>query len=78
MTYRGTVRNGTVILENGASLPDGTLVRVEPMEVREEPGSGRELSPLFRVAERAKSTGIADLGINHDHYLYGHPKVTDG
>lgn len=33
---------------------------------------------IFDVARYAVDTGIPDLGLNHDHYLYGHPKVTDG
>ena len=37
MTYHGTVHRGVVELdESGASLPDGTRVRVEPMTATEE------------------------------------------
>jgi len=78
MTYRGTVKNGVVVLEESASLSDGTLVRVEP--VADAPASDEAVthdSGLFRAADRARETGIADLALNHDHYLYGHPKVTD-
>ena len=76
MTYRGKVKNGVVVLENNAAIPDGTEVLVEPAEPIRREVPERELSSLFRAAERAKSTGISDLAINHDHYLYGHPKVT--
>lgn len=31
MIYRGTVRQGVVELEDGAALPDGTHVNVEPV-----------------------------------------------
>ena len=82
MTYRGTVKDGVVVLAGDARIPDGTEVRVEPVSDRADSGSGAEStssgSPLFRAAERAKSTGIPDLAINHDHYLYDHPKATDG
>ena len=30
MVYRGRVKNGVVVLDNGGRLPDGTEVRVEP------------------------------------------------
>ncbi|MEO6435933.1 MAG: hypothetical protein ABIP55_09245 [Tepidisphaeraceae bacterium] len=32
MTYRGQVKNGVVVLEDGPSLPEGTQVRVQPLE----------------------------------------------
>jgi hypothetical protein len=32
---------------------------------------------LFNMADYAVDTGIPDLTVNIDHYLYGHPKVTD-
>ena len=78
MTYRGKVKNGVVILEAGAKIPDGSEVKVEPIgsEQTESASIGRELSSLFQAADRAKPTGITDLAINHDHYLYGHPKVS--
>ena len=31
MIYHGTVKSGVVELEDGAQLPDGTCVRVEPL-----------------------------------------------
>ena len=37
-----------------------------------------EDDPFLRVLELAGPTGIPDLSINADHYLYGHPKMTDG
>ncbi|MEA2709641.1 MAG: hypothetical protein QOF78_2242 [Phycisphaerales bacterium] len=32
MTYRGQVKNGVVVLEGSASLPEGTQVQVQPVE----------------------------------------------
>jgi hypothetical protein len=29
MTYKGTVRNGTIVLEGGAALPEGAQVRID-------------------------------------------------
>ena len=79
MTYRGTIKNGMVILERGAKLPEGAVVRVEAELAAEQPpiGSAEELDPVWRMAELAGDTGIPDLAVNLDHYLYGHPKVTD-
>jgi hypothetical protein len=79
MTYRGKVRGGVVVLEGDAKLPDGTVVSVEPVEQAVRPAAEEEqqLDELARMAELAVDTGIPDLSINHDHYLYGHPKVTE-
>jgi hypothetical protein len=74
MTYRGKVRNGVVVLEAGVRLPEDMLVTVEPVE--EAPSSGAD-DPLYRLAELAGPTGIPDLAMNIDSYLYGHPKVRD-
>jgi hypothetical protein len=76
MYYRGKIKAGVVVLEDGATLPEGTPVRVEP--VSEETRLDQpEIDPLFRIGELAVDTGISDLSINVDHYLYGHPKVDD-
>jgi len=79
MTYQGRVRRGVVVLDPGTDIPEGTLVRVEPVDAGTlDTAPVTELSPLFRVADRAKATGIPDLAINHDHYLYGHPRLARG
>ena len=79
MVYQGTVQNGVVILDNGIHLPEGAAVRVE---LTNEESSKETLTPeddaLLRMGELAIDTGIPDLAVNIDHYLYGHPKVTDG
>jgi hypothetical protein len=82
MSYKGTVKNGVVVLESPGALPEGTVVRVEP---EQKPGTAdeartipkSELDPVWRMGELAVPTGIPDLATNADHYLYGHPKVTD-
>ncbi len=82
MSYRRTVKNGVVVLEPGVSLPEGTKVRVEaePASKPQAPGAMAtpEDDPLFDMSKYAVDTGIPDLAVNADHYLYGHPKVTDG
>lgn len=75
MTYRGKVKNGVVVLDDDAVLPDGTAVRVEPVET---PGDASDESEEF-VRQMLEIAGTAeglpaDLARNHDHYLHGHPK----
>ena len=68
MTYKGTVKDGVVVLEPGASLPEGTEVRVDPV------GDGNELPTLAdRFKDVAgKAVGLpSDTAENHDHYLWG-------
>lgn len=79
MTYQGTVRNGVVIFETNAKPPDGAEVEVhtvgEHATKHEKPIARRK---IFDVDQYVVETGIPDLGLNHDHYLYGLPKVSDG
>ncbi len=75
MTYSGRIKNGVVVLDEDPRLPEGTVVRIELVECGVSDGNG---SGLFRAAEHAKPTGMSDLAVNHDHYLYGHPKVDHG
>lgn len=82
MVYQGTVQNGVVVFPNGIHLPDGTPVRVELVDRPKKEPAKRPLSPeddaLLNMSDLAIDTGIPDLAVNIDHYLYGHPKVTDG
>ena len=58
MSILGEVRNGVVVLESGASLGEGTIVRVEPVEKDHAVRSGspqvrndalaHEIEPRFR------------------------------
>ena len=74
MTYRGTVRQGVVVLEPGAKLDEGTVVEVQPVAV----GNESIPSPTIwqKLLELAGSApGLpADAARNHDHYLYGTAK----
>ena len=78
MTVRGHVKNGVVVLEPGATLPEGAEVRVEVAA-----GDGEETvldedgqtlgHRLLKFA--GKAVGLPpDAARNHDHYLYGTPK----
>lgn len=76
MVYRGTVRNGVVEIEGDNGLPDGTRVRIEPVEQRKADAPSGD--SIFDIGNRAVPIGQSDLADNLDHYLYGHPKVRDG
>lgn len=69
MTYRGRVKNGVVVLDGNAKMPEGTEVRVEPMEER-------PLMDLVHVAEGVLDDPEwpTDGAAEHDHYLYGTAK----
>lgn len=73
MTYRGTVRNGIVELEPGATLPEGTQVQVTTVPA-EHPADDDEKHPLRRYAKMSFDADLPpDLSEQHDHYLYGAP-----
>ena len=77
MTYRGHVRNGVVVLDEPAELPDGMAVVVTPLDGSVPAASDEERMPT--LAERLKDVigtveGPPDLADNHDHYLHGAPK----
>lgn len=75
MTYRGTIQNPpaglvpVVELEDGNGLPDGTVVRVEPLEQPADgAGGGRaKLKALAGVIDDLPS----DPARTHDHYVHG-------
>ena len=72
MTYRGHVKNGVVIFDEPANLPEGTEVRVE--QVTQEAAEPPNWAEVFKdVAGKAKDLP-SDLAANHDHYLHGAPK----
>jgi hypothetical protein len=74
MVYRGVVTNGVVILEGGVRLPEGTAVAVETVETGNDTAGD---DSIYRIWQIAVPTGLPDLALNLDHYLYGHPRVDD-
>ena len=75
MSYRGHVKNGVVVLDGDASLPEGVEVVIEPIEAEdiatEQPPTLLErLKPFVGAAKGLP----ADLAQNHDHYIHGTPK----
>ena len=74
MDVLGKIKGGAVILDEPGALPDGTVVRVEPVEADGAREEGASLSEkLLRLAGTVKGLP-PDLARNHDHYLHGLPK----
>ena len=67
MSILGHVQNGVVVLDAGASLPDGTAVRVEPVERADQSASLQ--GQLLEWAGKGVDLP-ADLARRHDHYLH--------
>ncbi len=70
--YTGLVQNGVVVLDEGLPpLPEGTRVRVEPVDLK---AATKELSQvLFEFAGTGRDLP-SDLAEQRDHYLHGKPK----
>lgn len=80
MVYYGTVKNGAIDLEAGIELPEGGRVRIEvdpPSWSLERAVPDPEDDPLRRMTDFAMTGLPPDLSTNIDHYLYGHPKVSE-
>ena len=76
MTYRGHVKDGMIVLDSPTPLPEGSEVTIE-LIAKAAGASEDSNNPLLKMLDLAVDMGIPDLAINHDHYLYGHPKVED-
>jgi hypothetical protein len=71
VSYKGTVKNGVVVLPPDVKLAEGTPVEVIPEEIQPEDDPF-----LAAVAKAAKPRPHwpKDYAANLDHYLYGVPK----
>ena len=77
MTYRGHVKEGVVVLDEAAQLPEGAQVRIDIVEKPDTNAPGEDIPSLYdRLAPViGKAKGLPpDLARNHDHYLHGRPK----
>lgn len=72
MEFRGRVKDGVVVLEQGVALAEGTEVRVAPLEPQATPTTVWD--KLRSLAGSAKGLP-KDAASQHDHYLYGTPKT---
>jgi hypothetical protein len=70
MTLRGHIQNGTVVLDEPAALPDGSIVKIEPIEESDEIISLRKMLMSFAGVVDGLPEDLAE---NHDHYIHGKP-----
>jgi hypothetical protein len=71
MLLEGTIRNGTIVLDQPPALPDGARVEVVIKL------AAKAASPLGEMLLRhaGKAVGLPeDMAAEHDHYLHGTPK----
>ena len=66
MVYFGKVKNGRIELDPPSRLPEGAVVRIEPVTAETDPADG--------LADEAVDMGVEDLAAQHDHYIYNTPK----
>ena len=70
VSYKGTVKNGVVVLPPEAKLPDGSEVEVTLLEARSD--DPPFLQALLKLAK--PRDWPEDFALNHAHYAKGHPK----
>jgi hypothetical protein len=70
MTYKGHIKNGSVVLDEPVALPDGAEVRVDLIPAQAPVPLAELLKGVI-----GKATGLPrDASSQKRHYLYGHPK----
>ena len=70
MSFRGTVRNGVVVLPPEVRLPEGAAVEVTPLET--QPDDPAFLAAILKLAK--PRDWPADFALNHAHYTKGYPR----
>ena len=71
MLLEGTVRNGTIVLDQPEALREGTRVKISVEPTEEDCQSLRGLL----IKHAGSVTGLpSDLAEQHDHYIRGTPK----
>lgn len=67
MYFQGTVRNGVIAFDGELPLPEGTVVRVVPINNQTQPAANLDqLDPLFNMGELAVVTELPNLS-SSDH-----------
>jgi hypothetical protein len=70
MTYKGHIKNGSVVLDEAVALPDGAEVTVDLVATRPPVPLAELLKDVI-----GKASGLPpDASSQKRHYLYGHPK----
>ena len=70
MTYRGHVKNGQILLDAPARLPEGVEVSIAVVE--HKPPESTLWEGLRALAGTVE--GPEDWASNHDHYIHGTPR----
>jgi hypothetical protein len=68
VSFKGTVKNGVMVLTSDAKLPDGTTVEVFPEEGQSEDDP---FDAAVRKVAKPRLHWPKDYARNVDHYLYG-------
>jgi hypothetical protein len=71
MSFTGKIKNGVVVLPPEVNLPEGTEVRVEPVELQSE--QDPFLKAVRKVA-KPRPHWPKDYAINHGYYVSCEPK----
>jgi hypothetical protein len=71
MSYTGKVKNGVVVLPPEVKLPEGTEVKVEPLELL--PEDDPFIAAVIKLA-KPRPRWPKDYPLNHGHYVSGEPK----
>ena len=71
MSYTGKVKNGVVVLPPGVKLPEGTEVKVEPLELL--PEDDPFIAAVIKLA-KPRPHWPKDHPLNHGHCVSGEPK----
>jgi hypothetical protein len=76
VTYRGRVKNGVIVLDPPAALPEGCQVEVAPVldESRPPAQSTRTLAERYAAIIGIVQDLPVDLSEQHDHYIHGAPR----
>jgi len=69
MSITTTVEAGKIVLPPGVDWPDGTVVRIEPVE-DDVPTLWESMKDFVGIG----GEGPTDMAANHNHYLHGHRK----
>lgn len=70
MTYKGHIKNGSVVLDEPVALPEGAEVTVDLAPAAQPVPLAELLKDVIGKAEGLPS----DASSQKRHYLYGHPK----
>lgn len=71
MSVTGVVRSGVVVLPPGTTFPEGTEVKVEPLELL--PEDDPFLATALKLA-KPRPDWPSDYALNHGHYVSGEPR----